>query len=80
MRQWAEVQSPWTGDNQPVIAFAYPLQICTDVTGTPNENVQPDPNFSQLRVEAEDAVMAQIEADNDFVVVLGPEDIIEDPI
>lgn len=78
----AEVISPWTGDgssdnaNRPTIGEDYTLVSGPrDVTGQPGQNLHPEPNFMQCRIVAEDAVMAAIEADNAYTVVVGPEDI-----
>ena len=85
MRQWAEVTTAWTGtgateeSNRPLIGERYTLLKWEDVTGTPSANLHPEPNCNTVRVECEDTVMAQIEADVDFVITLGPVDIEEIP-
>jgi hypothetical protein len=72
----ARILTPWTGDGQstttayrPLVSDRYPLARCVDVTGQPAENLQPDPNLFVVEAVCEEATLALIEADPDFVVL-----------
>ena len=69
-----EVLTAWTGTgteadaNRPKVADDYTIGKWTDTTGQPSQNLQPDPNLYLIEAEADPAVVAAIEADNDYHV------------
>ena len=79
----AEVLTGWTGSgaeddaNRPRIGDAYALAKWQDVTGQPPANIAPDPNQYVVLVECEADVLADIEADGEYLV-LWSEEVVED--
>ncbi len=59
----------WSASREPQLALDYALIECSDVTGQPQENVDPDPNIYIVECVAEDAVFATIEADANYQVL-----------
>jgi hypothetical protein len=85
MTMTAEILSPWAGDgseltpNAPQLGTDHAIDSFSDVTGTPSANLHPDPSFVQVKAVSDDLVMAAIEADTTYVVVIGPTDVPVDP-
>ena len=81
----AEVATTWTGTgaeddaNRPKLGDDYALKKFEDCTGQPSENLRPDPNLYVVRVECEEAVLAEIEDSPDYLV-LWSEEIAEEVI
>lgn len=74
----AIVSTRWIGDGlttqtarRPAILDDYPLLAFRDVTNQAGRTGFPTPNLNIVYIECEDAVMAQIEADNNYRVLHG---------
>lgn len=72
----ARVLTSWTGDGvtqetatRPALLADYALESCTDVTGQPAENLQPDPNLFAVEIVCDDAVLEAIDADSTYLVL-----------
>lgn len=81
----AAVVTPWVAEaddpsekpsNHPLVADEYVLSKWDDCTGQPAQNIPPAPNEYTICVEAEEDVIAAIEADTDYTV-LWSEEIVE---
>lgn len=71
--------SPWAGDGSaaapyhPLIWDAYGVAY-TDITGQTPAQLLPDPNAYTVEIICDEATLAQIEADNRFVVLWDEEE------
>ncbi len=74
----AQILSPWgvdpnDGSNSALVVLAYPPPqgaSFTDVTGTPGQNIPPNPNLVVVQLDgSNDAHLAQIVADARFTVL-----------
>jgi len=81
----AEVLTKWIGTgaqddaNRPAIGDEFAIHKYEDTTGQPSASLYPDPNLFVAKIECEEAVLAQIAASPDYVI-LWSEEIVEQPI
>lgn len=66
---WKRIAENGYAENRPSVLDDYTLHKMIDVTGQPSSNIPASPNSFVVECWADDAVFAQIEADNNYLVL-----------